>query len=220
MKKEEENSVSALGDIERLLGELEEDRLLEAVSQSVAAGDDPLSIVEACRGGMEEVGRRFSGGDYFVSELIVSAELFNSVMKILGPKMAAASDGGPKPKVVIGTVKGDVHDIGKDIVVAMLKCNGFEVYDVGVDAAPKVFVDKVKETGAEVVGLSGLLTVAFAPMEETVKALRAAGLKTKVMIGGGMTDEMVREKVGADAWGHDAMAAVRLARSYTGGKAK
>ena len=208
--------MSTLGEIEKLLGDLEEDKLLAAVRQAMAAGDDSLSIVEACRGGMEEVGRRFSAGEYFVSELIVSAELFNSVMKVLGPKLAAANGGGPKPKVVMGTVKGDVHDIGKDIVIAMLKCNGFDVYDVGVDAAPQVFVDKVRETGAPVVGLSGLLTVAFGPMEDTIKALKAAGLKAKVMIGGGMTDEMVREKVGADAWGHDAMAAVRLARSFSG----
>jgi methylmalonyl-CoA mutase cobalamin-binding domain/chain len=208
-----------LVNIRRLLGELEEDRLLASVTECLAAGDDPMSIVESCRGGMEEVGKRFAEGEYFVSELIVSAELFNSVMKIIGPRLAA-SDGGPKIKVVIGTVKGDVHDIGKDIVVAMLRCNGFDVYDVGVDAAPQVFVDKVRETGAGVVGLSGLLTVAFGPMEDTVKALRQAGLKTRVMIGGGMTDEMVREKVGADAWGHDAMEAVRLAKELAEVKGK
>jgi methanogenic corrinoid protein MtbC1 len=204
-----------LSEIRRQLGDLEEDKLLTAVNKSLAAGDDPLAVVEACRAGMEEVGRRFSEKEYFVSELIVSAELFNSVMKVLGPRLSAASGNGLKTKVIMGTVKGDVHDIGKDIVVAMLRCNGFEVYDVGVDAPPHVFVDKVKETGAKVVGLSGLLTLAFGPMEETVKALKAAGLDARVMIGGGMTDEMVREKVGADAWGHDAMEAVHLARKFT-----
>ena len=209
-----------LVEVRRLLGELEEDSLLASVRKSLAAGDDPMSIVEACRAGMEEVGDRFTAGEYFVSELIVSAELFNGVMKIIGPRLSATADSGPKTKVVIGTVKGDVHDIGKDIVVAMLRCNGFEVYDVGVDAAPRVFVDKVRETGARIVGLSGLLTLAFGPMEDTVKALKQAGLNTRVMIGGGMTDEMVREKVGADAWGHDAMEAVRLARSFSGVRAK
>ena len=204
-----------LAKVKEMLSELEEDKLLEAVKSALSAGDDPMAIVEACRDGMEEVGRRFSAEEYFVSELIVSAELFNSVMKILGPKLEAASDGGPKAKVVMGTVKGDVHDIGKDIVVAMLRCNGFDVYDVGIDAAPQVFVDKVRETGAKVVGLSGLLTVAFASMENTVKALREAGLDAKVMIGGGMTNEMVREKVGADGWGHDAVQAVRLAKSFS-----
>lgn len=201
--------------ITTLLGDLEEEQLLQAVDDALSSGSDALSIVEACRDGMEEVGRRFSAEEYFVSELIVSAELFTSVMKNLGPRLEAASDGGPKTKVIIGTVKNDVHDIGKDIVVAMLRCNGFDVYDLGIDVPPQKFVEKVKETGATVVGLSGLLTVAFASMEETVKALRDAGLNTKVMIGGGMTNEMVRDKVGADAWGHDAMEAVRLARSLS-----
>jgi 5-methyltetrahydrofolate--homocysteine methyltransferase len=204
-----------LVEVEKQLGELEEDKLIAAVDKSLAAGDNPLSIVEACRAGMEEVGRRFSARDYYVSELIVSAELFNNVMKIIGPRMSATADSGPKTKVVFGTVKGDVHDIGKDIVIAMLRCNGFEVYDVGVDAPAQVFVDKVRETGAKIVGLSGLLTLAFDAMENTINALKEAGLKTKVMIGGGMTDEMVRKKVGADAWGHDAMAAVRLAREFS-----
>jgi len=204
-----------LAKIRQLLGDLEEQQLLESVSRALTGGDDPMAIVEACRDGMEEVGRRFTAEEYFVSELIVSAELFNSVMKLIGPRLSAGANGGPKTKVVIGTVKGDVHDIGKDIVVAMLRCNGFEVYDVGVDAAPQVFVDKARETGAKVVGLSGLLTLAFGPMEETVKALKAARLGAKVMIGGGMTNEMVRDKVGADAWGHDAMEAVRLARSFS-----
>ncbi len=204
-----------LATVRSMLGDLEEDRLLEAVRSCISAGDEPMSIVEACREGMEEVGRRFSEGEYFVSELIVSAELFNSVMALIAPKLSGSADGGAKTKVVIGTVKGDVHDIGKDIVVAMLRCNGFDVYDVGVDATPEAFVEKVKETGARIVGLSGLLTVAFASMEETIKALRAEGLDARVMIGGGMTDEMVRQKVGADAWGHDAMEAVRLARKFS-----
>jgi methanogenic corrinoid protein MtbC1 len=208
-----------LVEIRKQLGDLEEDKLLAAVKRSLSAGDDPLAIVESCRAGMEVVGRRFSEKEYFVSELIVSAELFNSVMKILGPRLSAAAGNGPRAKVVMGTVKGDVHDIGKDIVVAMLRCNNFEVFDVGVDAPPQIFVDKVKETGAKVVGLSGLLTLAFGPMEETVKALKAAGLNAKVMIGGGMTDEMVREKVGADAWGHDAMEAVHLAQKFSEVKA-
>ena len=211
---------SELVKVKGFLGDLEEDKLLEAVKSCMAAGDDPMAIVEACRCGMEEVGRRFSAEEYFVSELIVSAELFNSVMKVLGPSLAASDDGKPKTKVVIGTVKGDVHDIGKDIVVAMLRCNGFDVYDVGIDAAPQVFVDKVKETGAGIVGLSGLLTVAFGSMETTIKALKDAGLKTRVMIGGGMTNEMVREKVGADGWGHDAMEAVRMAKSFSEVKAR
>lgn len=208
-----------LARIKELLVNLEEALLLEAVRRSLLEGEDAMAIVEACRSGMEEVGRRFAAEEYFVSELIVSAELFTSVMTILGPGILTGGDGGHKTKVVIGTVKDDIHDIGKDIVVAMLRCDGFEVYDLGVNVPPHVFVDRVRETGARVVGLSGLLALAFPSMAETVKALRDAGLNAKVMIGGGMTNEMVRDKVGADAWGHDAVEAVRLAKLFSEVKA-
>ena len=204
-----------LARIEALLVDLDEEQLLEVVNNCLEAGDDPMEIVKACRGGMEEVGRRFSTQEYFVNELIVSAELFKSVMQVVGPRLAADESQGPKTKVVIGTVKDDIHDIGKDIVVSMLQCNGFEVYDLGINVPPQTFVDKVKETGAKVVGLSGLLTIAFASMEATIKALRKAAPDVKVMIGGGMTDDMVCQSVGADAWGHDAVEAVTLAKSFS-----
>ena len=204
-----------LAGITSLLVEFEEEKLLDEVTKCLSAGSEPMSIVAACRDGMEEIGKRFAAGEYFVNELIISAELFSNVMQIVGSKMTEGGDAGPKAKVVIGTVKDDIHDIGKDIVVAMLKCNGFEVYDLGINVPPQAFVDKVKETGAKVVGLSGLLTIAFASMEETIKALKDAGLDVKVMIGGGMTDELVREKVGADAFGHDAIEAVNLAKSFS-----
>jgi methanogenic corrinoid protein MtbC1 len=201
--------------ITSLLGDLEEDQLLEAVKQSLSAGADPMAIVEACRDGMEVVGKRFSDEEYFVSELIYSAELFTNVMKIVSPRLPASADEGSKIKVVFGTVRDDIHDIGKDIVIAMLRCGGFEVYDLGINVPPKVFVDKVKETGAKIVGMSGLLTIAYASMEETVKALKAAGLNVKTMIGGGMTNELVCNKVGADGWGSSAMDAVNLAKKFS-----
>ena len=207
-----------LSKITNLLGDLEEEPLLALVKERMAANDDPMAIVEACRKGMQIVGERFTACEYFVSELIVSAELFNSVMKILGPKLSAGKAGKPKTKVVFGTAQGDVHDIGKNIAVAMLRCDGYEVYDVGTDVPPKVFVDKVKETGATIVGFSGLLTVAFSAMEATVKALKDAGLKNKVkvIIGGCMVNEFVRNQTGADAWGRDAMEAVKLTKSFSG----
>jgi methanogenic corrinoid protein MtbC1 len=205
-----------LDTINTLLVDFEEDKLLEVVRNCLLAGDDPMAIVERCRDGMAEVGKRFAAGEFFVNELICSADLFGGVMKTLGPQLSAKGSGATKGRVVVGTVKGDVHDIGKDIVVAMLRCDGFEVYDLGVNIPAQQFVDKVRETGAKVVGLSGLLTLAFDGMEETVKALKATGLDVKVMIGGGMTNEMVRVKVGADACGHDAIEAVRLAKSFSG----
>ena len=198
-----------------LLGDLEENELLETVEQSLTGGADPLAVVEACRNGMEIVGKRFSEEEYFVSELICSAELFQSVMEKVTPLLSAGDDEGPRTKVVIGTVKDDIHDIGKDIVIAMLRCNGYEVYDLGINVPPEEFVNKVKETDARIVGMSGLLTIAFSSMEETIKALKAAGLNVKTMIGGGMTNDLVCEKVGADGWGRDAMEAVNLVKTFS-----
>ncbi|UCC16659.1 MAG: cobalamin-dependent protein [Dehalococcoidales bacterium] len=201
--------------ITALLGDLEEEGLLEAVDESLSAGADPLAVVEACRAGMEVVGKRFSEEEYFVSELICSAELFQGVMEKATPLLSASDDEGSKTKVVFGTVKDDIHDIGKDIVIAMLRCSGFEVYDLGINVPPEEFVKKVKETDAKIVGMSGLLTIAFSSMEETIKALKNAGLEVKTMIGGGMTNDMVCEKVGADGWGRDAMEAVNLVKTFS-----
>src|SRR4030043_787741 len=179
--------------ITTLLGDLEEDELLKAVEQSLSAGADPLAVVEACRAGMEVVGNRFSEEEYFVSELICSAELFQSVMDKVTPLLSSSHDEGSKTKVVFGTVKDDIHDIGKDIVISMLRCNGFEVYDLGINVPPEEFVNKVKETDAKIVGMSGLLTIAFSSMAQTIKALKDAGLEVKTMIGGGMTNDLVCE---------------------------
>jgi methylmalonyl-CoA mutase cobalamin-binding domain/chain len=204
-----------LNRITTLLGDLEEDDLLVTVEETLSAGADPLAVVEACRNGMEIVGKRFSEQEYFVSELICSADLFQSVMEKVTPLLSATDNEGPRTKVVIGTVKDDIHDIGKDIVIAMLRCSGYEVYDLGINVPPEEFVNKVKETDAKIVGMSGLLTIAFSSMEETIKALKAAGLKVKTMIGGGMTNDMVCEKVGADGWGRDAMEAVNLVKTFS-----
>jgi 5-methyltetrahydrofolate--homocysteine methyltransferase len=121
-------------------------------------------------------------------------------------------------KVVFGTVAGDIHDIGKDIVAFMLDINGFEVHDLGIDIPAQAFVDKIKETGAPIVGLSGFLTLAFDAMKETIKAIEAAGLrnKVKIMIGGGQIDEEIRKYTGADAFGKDAIEAVKLAKQFLG----
>ena len=211
-----------LAGIKKLLSDLEEEPLLALVKKRLAANDDPMAIVEACREGMQMVGERFAAQEYFVSELVASAELFNEVMNLIGPRLSEGGDDAPKTKIVFGTVQGDIHDIGKNIAISMLRCKNFEVYDLGVDVPPKVFVDKVRKTGATIVGLSGLLTVAFPAMKDTIDALKNAGLrdKTKVMIGGGLVNDFVRDMVGADAWGHDAMEAVRLAKSFSEVKAE
>ena len=206
-----------LGKIKELFSTLDEAPLLALVKESMAAKVKPMAIVEACREGMGIVGDRYASGEYYLSELIVSAELFSEVMKIVGPSLSAGGDGRARTKVVVGTAHDDIHNIGKDIVVNLLRLSGFEVYDLGVDVPPEAFVAKVRETGARIVGISGLLTTAFASMQATIKALEQAGLRpgVKVIIGGGMVNELVRSQVGADAWGSNPMEAIDFVKSYS-----
>ena len=208
--------MSKLAEITKALAELDEERTLqlvgEAIDEHVPAGD----ILQACQEGMNQVGGRFECQEYFVSDLIMSGEIFKQVGAILEPhlKLGATAYSG---KVVVGTVKGDIHDIGKDIVVNMLKSAGFEVIDLGVDVPAARFVEALQESGATVLGLSGLLTLAFDSMKETIKAVAAAGLRDKVriMVGGGPVDGNVSKAVGADDWGANAQQAVRLAKQWS-----
>ena len=142
---------------------------------------------------MEIVGQRFSKGDYFLPELVFSAEILKSIAALVKPKMTETLTAEHVGKVIIGTVAGDIHDIGKDIVVFMLDINGFEVFDLGVDVSPQNFVEKIKETGSGIVALSGFLTLAFDSMKNTISAIEKAGVrnKVKIMIGGGkLTSEL------------------------------
>jgi 5-methyltetrahydrofolate--homocysteine methyltransferase len=167
------------------------------------------------------VGERFANEEYFIPDLVFSGEILKGIVKKLEPHFQAKEneEGEKLGKVVIGTVAGDIHDIGKDLVVFMLDVNGFEVVDLGIDVPVQKFVDTIKETGSTVVGLSGFLTLAFDSMKETVEAIYKAGLrdKVKIMIGGGQINEQVRDFTGADAYGRDAVAAVQLAKGWIGG---
>jgi methanogenic corrinoid protein MtbC1 len=195
------------------ISDLEEVQVLQMVQERLASGTDPQAILTACRDGMALVGQRYEAGEYYVSELIMAGEMFKQTNALLAPHFAAGG-GATKGKVVVGTVKGDIHDIGKDLVVGMLKAGGYEVIDLGVDVPAEKFVAAVKESGAKVVGLSGLLTIGFDAMKETVEALKATGLPVKVMVGGGSLTEKVREYVGADALGNDAQSAVSLTNQW------
>ncbi len=203
--------------IATMLAELKEDEALAEVRRVLDEGGDPLSLVEGLREGMSEVGRRFEEKEYFLSELIMSAEIFKEAIALIAPHLEAGM-GPSRGSVVIGTVKGDIHDIGKNIVATLLRCEGYDVHDLGVDVPPEVFVDKLKETGASLLALSGLLTLAFDSMKETVDNLAEAGMrdKVKVIIGGGPVNEKVVEYSGADAFGVDAAQAVKLAGEYLG----
>ena len=193
------------------MADLEEAAVLKLAKEKLDAGENPMAILTSCREGMGLVGNRFEAGEYWVSDLMMSGEIFRQASVLLGSllKMDAIGTGG---KVVIATVKEDIHNIGKDIVVSLLKAANYDVYDLGVDVPPQKVVEAVKETGATVVGLSGLLTVAFDSMKETVAELAVAGLrqKVRVMIGGGSISENVQHYTGADAWGADAQSAVSL----------
>ena len=204
------------GELTKAIADLEENEALRLTREKLDSGEDPQLILEESRKGMETIGKRFSDGAYFLPELMYSAEILKEITEIVKPKLKEDMQTERLGKCIIGTVAGDIHDIGKDIVVFMLDVNGFEVYDLGVDVPPQMFVEKIRETGAPVVGLSGFLTLAFDSMKETVDAIKTAGLRDKVniMIGGGQMDEEIRKYAGADAYGLDAMAAVSLVKTW------
>jgi methylmalonyl-CoA mutase cobalamin-binding domain/chain len=198
----------------RLVANLEEDAVLKLVEQRIKAGEDPLKIIAECNEGMREVGMRYEKGEYFVAGLIMSGEIFREVVELVQPLLEQQAEGMLSGRVLVGTVSGDIHDIGKNMFGMLLSCHGFEVIDLGVDVPPAVFAAKAVEAKPDVVGLSGLITASFEMMKETVSALRKGalehGLSFPIIIGGGMIDDQIRQYVGADYWMPDAMAGVRL----------
>ncbi|MFW9915371.1 MAG: B12-binding domain-containing protein [Candidatus Thorarchaeota archaeon] len=201
-----------------ILADLKEEEALKIVEDKLNAGEDPLKILEDARRGLEIVGNRFANKEYFISDLIYSGEILRAITEKVKPKIAKEAKIERLGKVVFGTVAGDIHDIGKNIVVFMLEINGFEVHDLGVDVPAQKFVEMIKETDSPIVGLSGFLALAFDSMKETIEAISQAGLrdKVKVMIGGGQITEEIKKYTGADAYGEDAMAAVSLAKKWIG----
>jgi len=207
------------GELAKLLSDLKEQEVLAFVEKAMADGVDPLEIMDDAKEGMNIVGQRFSEDTYFIPDLIFSGEILRRIVEILEPHLKEKEEEERLGKVIIGTVAGDIHDIGKDLVVFMLDVNGFEVIDLGIDVPVQKFVDTIKESGSKIVGLSGFLTLAFGSMKQTIEAIKDAGLRDdlKIMIGGGQIDEQVKVHTGADAFGRDAMAAVHLAKDWIGG---
>ncbi len=186
------------------------------VKAALAEGTDAGAILnEALIAAMDEVGRRFEEGDFFVPEMLVSAKAMQAGLNLLKPHLAA-TDGKAKGKVAIGTVKGDLHDIGKNLVAMMLEGAGFEIIDLGVDASPEAFVGAV-QGGANLIGMSALLTTTMSSMGATIEALKAAGVRdnVKVMVGGAPVTEEFAKSIGADAFAPDASSATRVARQLT-----
>lgn len=203
--------------ISKALAELDEDSVLDGVKGLFEQGVLIFDILAALQKGMEEVGKKFEAKEYFLSELIMSADVFKEATGLLGDafKTNASETLGT---VVMGTVKEDIHDIGKDIVVTILKCNGFNVIDLGVDVPYEKFVEAIKEHNPKIIGLSCLLTSAFDNMKGTIVAIEEAGLREgrTILIGGGPTDQKVLEYVNADMVCMNAQEAVETCKKIMG----
>jgi len=189
----------------------------ESVEQALAAGEDPAVVLNAMVTAMGEVGRLFEEGEYFVPEMLIAARAMKTGMEILKPQLVDA-DIQPAGRIVAGTVKGDLHDIGKNLVCMMLEGAGFQVMDLGTDVAPEAFVSAVSEHQPDFIAMSALLTTTMPNMQATIEALEAAGVreKVKVLIGGAPITDAYAEKIGADGYAPDASRAVKLAKSLVG----
>lgn len=198
---------------------LQKDKVVELVQDAITRGDDPLAILEQCRRGMGLVGERFQDGDYYLAELLLSAEIFKTAVAVLEPQLKLAGPSETAGTFVLATMQGDIHDLGKNIFATLLRAHAFEVHDLGVDVAPAVLVEKVREVRPHFVGFSALLTTALASMKEAANLLNDAGLRNelKLLVGGGVTTPAVKEYVGADFQTGDAIEGVHYCvRTMTG----
>jgi methanogenic corrinoid protein MtbC1/uroporphyrinogen-III decarboxylase len=204
------------GKIAEALGNLQYQGVEDLVERSLAAGTDPLEILDECKAGMDTVGELYSSGEYFLSELILSADMFTRVVNTIKPLIAERRGDSSHGSVVIGTTKGDVHDLGKNIVVTLFEASGFDVTDLGVDVDPEAFVEEISRKDAKIVAMSALITPAFGSMKRVVDLMKEKGLREGrfVIIGGGPTSEAVRDHVGADAWTLNPVEGINMCREF------
>ena len=207
-------------DFEKLvaaMGELDEDTMVEILEAVMAdGGNEAGKAMEACQKGMDEVGKLFEEGEYFVGDLIYAGELMTQAVEILKDALISGESGDSKTKMILCTVKDDLHDIGKNIVRAMLEANGFDVLDLGIDVPAAKVVEEVKKNGIKIVALSGVLTLAIDSMKATVDALKAEGLDVKVIIGGAPVSAEACKTVGADEWAHSPQKTVKVCKEWAG----
>ena len=199
------------------ISELDEDKALQLVNEAIEGGADSLSILGDCQSAMAIVGDQYEKGDFFLPELIMAGEILKQISGIVKSRTPNSEfDGGKRGKIVIGTVRGDIHNLGKDIVIFMLEANGYDVYDLGVDVPEEKFVEAVKNIKPQMLGLSGLLTSVFPTFRSTIDAIKDAGLRegVKIVIGGGQVDEKIMEYTGADGFAPLAMTGVSLAKEW------
>jgi methanogenic corrinoid protein MtbC1 len=190
------------------IADLDEETTLALVRQRLDARDDPLLIMEDCKEGMRQVGMRYERNEYFLAGLIMAGEIFRQVMELLQPVVRRQVSGQASGRILLGTVEGDIHDLGKNIVNMLLSCHRFVVHDLGVDVSPTTFAEQATQIQPHLVGLSGLLTNAYDAMRDTIVLLRTQGYQGPIIIGGGQLSEKVCQYVGADRWSTDAVTGV------------
>jgi len=203
------------------IADMREDEAYELAQAMLDAGEDPQSVLDASQQGLAIVGDRYESKEYFLPELIIAGDMLRTIGEKVKPLLKAGGTvSETRGKVLLGTVAGDIHDIGKDIVGFMLEVNNFQVHDIGVDVSSDAFVTAIKEVQPDIVGMSGFLTLGYDQMRHTVAAIQEAGLRdeVKIMIGGAIMDDGAAAYAGADAYGADASAAVKLAQAWTGGE--
>jgi 5-methyltetrahydrofolate--homocysteine methyltransferase len=204
-------------DLTNNLIELEPEKVLSEVKERLNRNEDPMKIFEECKQGMEIIGEKYKKKEYFLAELMLSGDLFREVMELIEPRLGKVKmEGDIKGKMVLTTIQGDIHDLGKNILATLLKLEGIEVYDLGVDVNPDIVVEKVKEIQPDFLGFSSLLTITFDPMKEVINKLEEAGLrdKLKVLVGGGITTPLVKDYIGADFQTIDAMEGVQYCLEF------
>lgn len=204
-------------DMEKLasaMGELDEDTVKELL-EGVSTTEDANAAMDACQKGMNEVGRLFEEGEYFVGDLIYAGEIMTDAVEVLKPLLAAGESSGTKAKMILCTVKDDLHDIGKNIVRSMLEAGGFDVLDLGIDVAPETIVNTAKTENIKIVALSGVLTLALDSMRNTVKAFKDAGMDdVKIIIGGCPVTEDAANAMGADEWAYSPQKTVKVCSAW------
>ncbi|MEX2703496.1 MAG: B12-binding domain-containing protein [Candidatus Baldrarchaeota archaeon] len=214
------NEEKILENLKNMMINIEIDKVEEEVKRALDSGIAPLDIIEkALAPAMTVIGDKFEKGEYFLAELVAAGETFKEILQILKPLLVKSGQTTKTlGKVVIGTVRGDLHDIGKNIVATMLESAGFEIYDLGVDVAPEDFVKKAEEINADIIAMSALLTTTMIEMKNVIEELKKSGIrdKVKVIIGGAPITEEYAKEIGADGYAEDAVKAVRVCKELLG----
>ena len=212
--------MSRMQSLTELVVDMEEEQALDEVKKRLSAGEKPQAILEELSAGMDIVGEKYGAKEYFLADLVMAAEIFKQAMELLQPAMEAESGGEQEiaGRVVVGTVEGDLHDIGKNIFVALARNAGFVVNDLGIDVPPATFIEHVRRDGADILAMSGILTMSVDSMIKTMEALEEAGLRdrVKVIIGGLPVDDRWNDIVKSDAYTDNAYKGLKMIQEFMG----